>query len=416
MGRTRESPSTQMLPASYQKILKTHLSESQYITIQLLLLLLQHHRQVTLGTLASVFPQPIQAESRRKNLKRFLSLPKLNLKLLWLPLIKYWISQVDKGRGLNGKQRRYRMKLKSKNQGLWIVAIDRTEWKERNIFMVTIVWGSHAIPIYWEVLNQVGSSNLAVQKRLLRNVLPLFKPRSVIVLGDREFHSPHLAQWLASKSVYFALRQKKSLYFKEDLKGEYEVLKDQGFKPGMSKFYQDIYCNKADGLGTFNLAVYWKRKYIKKAPKDPWYILTNLPTLKQALAIYRCRWGIEQFFKDCKSGGYNLEDSRVNHTRFLALILLIALAYSLATLQGQWLQQSGLDIYAGRLQQPSDKLPRHSSFSLALYGQRWCHGMELWSDLAFELIRLKPHKSRFFKQGLQAFSLMQQAFDHFVPL
>jgi len=132
LGRTKESPSNKMLPASYPKILKAHLSESQYITVQLLLLLLQ---------------QPIQADSRRKNLRRFLSLPQLNLKLLWLPLIKYWISQVDKGRGLNRKQRRYRMKLKSKNQGFWIVAMDRTEWKNRNIFMVTIVWGTHAIPI-----------------------------------------------------------------------------------------------------------------------------------------------------------------------------------------------------------------------------------------------------------------------------
>ena len=90
--------------------------------------------------------------------------------------------------------------------------------------------------------------------------------------------------------------------------------------------------------------------------------------------------------------------------------------YSLATLQGQWLQQSGLDIYAGRLQQPCDKLPRHSSFSLALYGHRWCHAMELWSDLALELVRLKPHKSRFFQRGLFALSLMQQGFDNLVPL
>jgi hypothetical protein len=399
-----------MLSESYQKILKAHLTESQYITVQLLLLLLQHHRQVTLGTLASVFPQPIQYESRRKSLKRFLALPQLNLKLLWLPLIKYWIRQVDKGRGLNRKQRRNRMSFKSKSQGFWILAIDRTEWKGRNIFMVTLVWGTHALPVYWEVLDHGGNSNLATQKRLLKNVLPLFKLYTVIVLGDREFHSPHLAQWLQSKHTYFALRQKKSLYFKEHLNEKYKVLKHQGFKPGMSKFYQDIYCNKGDGLGTFNLAVYWKRKYRNKSSKDPWYILTNLPTLKQALAIYRCRWGIEQFFKDCKSGGYNLEDTRVNQTRFLALILLIAFAYSLATLQGQWLQQFGLDIYVGRLKERCDKFPHHSSFSLALYGHRWRHAMELWSDLAFELILLKPHKSFFFRRGFQALSLMQQAF------
>jgi hypothetical protein len=42
--------------------------------------------------------------------------------------------------------------------------------------------------------------------------------------------------------------------------------------------------------------------------------------------------------------------------------------------------------------------------------------MDLWSDLAFELIRLKPHKSRFFQRGLFALSLMQQGFDNLVPL
>jgi hypothetical protein len=62
---------------------------------------------------------------------------------------------------------------------------------------------------------------------------------------------------------------------------------------GQSRFYEGIFCNKGDGIGPFNLAVYWKRKYRQKGPKEPWYILTNLPTLKQALAVYRCRWGIE---------------------------------------------------------------------------------------------------------------------------
>jgi hypothetical protein len=28
-----------------------------------------------------------------------------------------------------------------------------------------------------------------------------------------------------------------------------------------------------------NLAVYWKRRYRGKGPKEPWYILTNLPHL-----------------------------------------------------------------------------------------------------------------------------------------
>ena len=70
-----------MLPPLYQKILRTHLNESQYLTLQLLLLLLQAHRQVKLSVLASVFPQPIQYQSRKRNLQRFLVLPQLCVKL-----------------------------------------------------------------------------------------------------------------------------------------------------------------------------------------------------------------------------------------------------------------------------------------------------------------------------------------------
>jgi len=70
--------------------------------------------------------------------------------------------------------------------------MDRTQWKGRNIFMVSIVWGTHALPLYWEVLEHVGNSNLATQKRLLKTVLHLFKNYPVLVLGEREFHSPKL--------------------------------------------------------------------------------------------------------------------------------------------------------------------------------------------------------------------------------
>ena len=113
----------------------------------------------------------------------------------------------------------------------------------------------------------------------------------------------------------------------------------------MARFYQDVWCNKHDSLGPFNLAAYWKRKYRGKGPKEPWYILTNLPDLKTALMVYRARWGIEQLFKDCKSGGYNLEGSKVSQPRFMALVLLIAIAYSLATFKGQAIRTQHLDVY-----------------------------------------------------------------------
>ena len=56
-----------MLPQVYQTICRKHLNEQQYLTLELALLLIQAHRQVTLATLASLFPQPIKYASRKRN-------------------------------------------------------------------------------------------------------------------------------------------------------------------------------------------------------------------------------------------------------------------------------------------------------------------------------------------------------------
>ena len=46
--------------------------------------------------------------------------------------------------------------------------------------------------------------------------------------------------------------------------------------------------------------------------KEPWYLLTNIESLDEVLKIYRSIMGIEAMFKDCKTGGYNLEGSKAN--------------------------------------------------------------------------------------------------------
>ncbi len=82
-----------MLPPFYQACLSAQLSEIHLITLQMLVKLLQKERQVSLERLATLFAQPIQFESRRRNLQRFLILPQLNAKALWFPILKYWLKQ-----------------------------------------------------------------------------------------------------------------------------------------------------------------------------------------------------------------------------------------------------------------------------------------------------------------------------------
>ena len=50
-------------------------------------------------------------------------------------------------------------------------------------------------------------------------------------------------------------------------------------------------------------------------------LLTNLDSLEKTLKLYESRFGIEAMFKDCKTGGYNIEKTKVSEPRFLALVL-----------------------------------------------------------------------------------------------
>jgi hypothetical protein len=128
-----------MLLQSDQTIFRKHLTPG------ILLLLIQAHRQVKLSKLAGFFPRPITYQSRKRNLQRFLGIGKLCVKLLWFPLIKYWIRQSLTPKQLNREQRRYFHKKQytsatlSNHQkyGYSMVVLDRTQWKGRNIFMVT---------------------------------------------------------------------------------------------------------------------------------------------------------------------------------------------------------------------------------------------------------------------------------------
>lgn len=75
--------------------------------------------------------------------------------------------------------------------------------------MISIIRDKRAIPIYFELLPNLGSSNGGEQTAALIKVLPLFKEYKTVVLKDREFCSLKLANWLKQKGLYFCLCLKK---------------------------------------------------------------------------------------------------------------------------------------------------------------------------------------------------------------
>lgn len=380
-----------MLPKFYQNCFQNVLTPGQYKMLSILIMLLQFHKTVTIEKLATVFPQPIRFESRRRSIQRFLLLPQLTIQYLWFPLIKKWIknSQITKEKRL-------------------IFAIDRTQWRSQNLFVISLIEQKRAIPVYWLLLPKRGCSNLAEQKKLIRPLLRLFKGYRMLVLGDREFHSIKLANWLQSKGIDFVLRQKKGTYVRQENQS-YQRLQSLGLNPGISFFFMGIQATKQKGFAQFNLAGYYKRKYRGKVESAGWFLLTNLDNLKDAVQAFKLRSGIEAMFKDCKTGGYNLESTYADGQRLIALILLIAIAYTSAVLAGRNSGDMGLQKYVGRLKELQRAQRRHSAFWIGLYGQLWVGAMEFWANLAHEFMRLKPGKLPYFQKGLRAMALIQSA-------
>jgi hypothetical protein len=50
--------------------------------------------------------------------------------------------------------------------------------------------------------------------------------------------------------------------------------------------------------------------------------------------------GIEEMFRDCKKGGYDIEGTNLKGNRLINMILLMTLAYSSAIFQGTELRKS----------------------------------------------------------------------------
>ena len=352
--------------------------------------MLQAVKKVSIEALANALPIPITFESRRKKLQRFLSLPNFTIKDIWTVIVKEWLSET------------FTKKEVVK------VAIDRTNWGLINILMVVVIWKKRGIPIYFELLGKLGSSNLEEQTAILSKAIEVFKDYKICVLGDREFCSVKLANWLSERKISFCLRLKRTNFVEKEA-GIWTELSELGLHEGTSIFLEGVKITKTKNIKGFNLACKWKRKVSGFSQKEGWFILTDL-TLKLAIDRYRQRFDIEEMFRDFKTGGYNLESTKVSGERLISLLLLISLAYLSATIQGQLINQKGIQKYVGRVKESGRTERRHSCFYIGLYGHTWVNFVSNCGALVEELLKLAPNKLTYYQRGKRAMQLVAATF------
>lgn len=381
-----------MLPSFYQVSLAAQLNDIQLITLQMLVELLQTERRVSIERLATLFAQPILFESRRRNLQRFLNLPMVSPQTLWFPIVLDWVKRHF--------QRHTRLCL----------IIDRTQWTKHNVLMVSVLYKKQTVPLNWVLLDKRGQSNLAEQQAVLTPVFELLSDYERVLLADREFHGVPFASWLMEQSIPFVLRLPKSTTVQLTDQSEFERLDELPLEPGMSQFEVQIQVTQTQGFGKFNLVTRWKRTYRDSDTNQIWYLLTNLEDAETALHLYRKRFRIEPMFRNYKQGGYDLEACHANAKRTTALLVLIAIAYTISLDQGKRMRAKRVQRYLVRPKEAHRPVNRHTDFWLGLYGQVWLTPIDVWAKWAHPLMSLKPQKRLYFLRGLHALSLIQSAF------
>jgi hypothetical protein len=91
----------------------------------------------------------------------------------------------------------------------------------------------------------------------------------------------------------------------------------------------------------------------------------------------------------------------------MAMILLMTLAYSVATFEGKWIRQMGIANYIARPKESGRQRQRHSHFYVGLYARAWVNFEESCRDLVSALLRLAPGKRPFYQRGLRGMELIR---------
>ena len=104
------------------------------------------------------------------------------------------------------------------------------------------------------------------------------------------------------------------------------------------------------------------------------------------------------------------EETKIEDERFISLVLLIALAYTSATIQGQQIKRKSIQKYVARIKEHGRSERRHSSFYVGLYGQTWVNFKDTCMELITELMKLNRNNQKYYQKGLRAMTLIESMF------
>jgi hypothetical protein len=264
-------------------------------------------KSVQLSAIANHIPDSTEATARIAKVRRWLKNPHIDTQTLYQPIIQHVLEQ--------WANREVTIML----DGCFVYG-DRLQ-----MLRVSLSHCYRALPLAWEVVNSKGVVALDVCVSMLEHVATLLKrTRRVTFLADRGFRDRDWARKCRDLHWDYIIRIANNTTF-TFADGRTTTAEHLGIKPGQRRYLPHVRLT-LDADWECNLAITWTRA-TAKCPAELCVVMTNLHADGWVLRHYLKRMHIEESFRDDKSGGFDLDASRLTDPKRLdALLLALAIA------------------------------------------------------------------------------------------
>lgn len=217
-----------------------------------------------------------------------------------------------------------------------VLIMDRTNWDygkfHINFLVLGVLYKSTVIPLCWLVLPKKGNSNQS-ERILLFRILLRYLPaiRIKVFIADREFIGKEWLQFLRAKGIKRCIRLRKNCLIMPNIRARNLVGLFENLKVGEAQFMKRRYQISGEW---FHLAgVMLENDLLVVACDDK---------PRTGLRYYGLRWGVETFFGNSKTRGFNLESTHLTNKDKLSMLLgLVSLATLWALRVGEALEEAG---------------------------------------------------------------------------
>ena len=219
------------------------------------------------------------------------------------------------------------------------LVLDRTDiGSQWSILMLAVAFQHRALPLAWRLLS-FGGTSAEVQIALLKQVrpcLPDARQVRITLYGDSEFRAVDVQRYCQAQHWHWQLGLKSDILFRQGATA-WQPLRAITVPRGERRYVQNVTLTREHAFGPVNLVADWTRD-----EDTPRYVVIDQLADRHAWRRGRKRFWVEPFFRDWKSYGFDLEDSKLVHPRRLETLLLAMATATLWMLHvGLWVIETG---------------------------------------------------------------------------